>query len=90
MHQGRIEDVLPEISGPIDAVSARALAPLPELIAYAAEALDKGAVGVFLKGEQVADELTPSQAADRFHDYEITSIPSVTSASGRLLIVKKK
>ncbi|MGA3301903.1 MAG: 16S rRNA (guanine(527)-N(7))-methyltransferase RsmG [Methylovirgula sp.] len=90
VHQGRIEDVLPEISGPIDAVSARALAPLPELIAYAAEALDKGAVGAFLKGEQVADELTPSQAADRLTDYDITSIPSVTSASGRLLIVKKK
>jgi 16S rRNA (guanine527-N7)-methyltransferase len=90
VHQGRIEDVLPEISGPIDAVSARALAPLPELIAYAAEALDKGAVGAFLKGEQVDDELTPSQAADRLNAYEIISIPSVTSASGRLLIVKKK
>jgi 16S rRNA (guanine527-N7)-methyltransferase len=90
VHQGRIEDVLPEISASLEAVSSRALAPLPQLIGYAAEALDNGAIGAFLKGEQWPDELTPSQGADRLNDYEITAIPSVTSASGSLLIVKKK
>jgi 16S rRNA (guanine527-N7)-methyltransferase len=32
---GRIEEILPKLSEPIDALSARALAPLPKLLAYA-------------------------------------------------------
>src|SRR5579872_1326838 len=79
VHQGRIEEVLPSIKEKIDAVSARALAPLPQLIGYAAEALDKGAVGVFLKGEHADDELTPSHAAGNFGQYQISAIPSRTS-----------
>jgi 16S rRNA (guanine527-N7)-methyltransferase len=90
VHQGRIEEVLPGIEDKIDAVSARALAPLPELVDYAAKALDNGAVGVFLKGEQVEDELTLSQGVDNFTHYEISAIPSLTSETGRLLIVRRK
>ena len=90
VHQGRIEEVLPRLDDKLDAVSARALAPLPELVGYAAEALDKGAVGVFLKGEHLDDELTPSHAADTFGQYELKAIPSVISDAGCVLIVKRK
>jgi len=90
VHQGRIEEVLPHIEDSIDAVSARALAPLRELIGYAAEALEKGAIGIFLKGEHADDELTLSQPTDNFSQYEISAIPSLTSDVGRLIIVRKK
>ncbi|QXX75481.1 16S rRNA (guanine(527)-N(7))-methyltransferase RsmG [Methylovirgula sp. HY1] len=90
VHQGRIEDILPELAAPIEAVSARALAPVPILLGYAENLLDKGAVGLFLKGEHLADELTDSAALGTFARYEFSSIPSVTSVSARLLVVKAR
>jgi 16S rRNA (guanine527-N7)-methyltransferase len=89
IHQGRIEDVLPRL-GRLDAVSARALAPLPLLIAYAAEALENGATGVFLKGQTLADELTALQATDTLAHYELSVIRSRTAQAGQLLLVKRK
>ncbi|HEY5226212.1 MAG TPA: RsmG family class I SAM-dependent methyltransferase, partial [Methylovirgula sp.] len=91
VHQGRIEAVLPTLlDRGIEAVSARALAPLPILLAYAAPLLDKGAIGLFLKGEHVADELTGSRGPDRFADYDVAEIRSATLDVARLLIVKHK
>jgi 16S rRNA (guanine527-N7)-methyltransferase len=90
IHQGRIEAILPQINGPIDAVSARALAPLPALIDYAAPLIEKGAVGLFLKGEHVADELTALRVADRFTNYDVAAIRSVTSSAAQLLVVTYK
>ena len=53
IHADRIERVLPVLSSEnqIDVVSARALAPLETLIAISRPALEKGAVGLFLKGK---------------------------------------
>ena len=90
VHQGRIEDILPELAAPIEAVSARALAPVPILLGYAENLLDKGAVGLFLKGEHLADELTDSAIVGTFARYDFSEIRSVTSLSARLLIVKAK
>ncbi|HTJ01154.1 MAG TPA: 16S rRNA (guanine(527)-N(7))-methyltransferase RsmG [Methylovirgula sp.] len=90
VHQGRIEDVLPTISEKIDAVSARALAPLPQLLAYSRDLLKNGATAAFLKGEKLDDELTHARALDYFDDYELSVIRSVTETSGRLLLVKQK
>lgn len=87
VHNARIEDVAPEIGDPIDAVSARALAPLPQLLDYAAIFLRKGARGVFLKGQHLDDELTDSAVQSR---YEITVWPSKIVSSAHLLIVKNK
>ena len=87
VHQGRIETVVPTL-GRIEAVSARALAPVPILLGYAAELLEKGAVGIFLKGERLGDELTGAQATDNLANYEVSTIRSATSEAGRLLIVK--
>lgn len=88
VHQGRIEDILPELPPPIEAVSARALAPLPILLGYTGDLLEKGAVGLFLKGEHLADELTDSATLSTFANYEFSPIRSATSLSARLLIVK--
>jgi 16S rRNA (guanine527-N7)-methyltransferase len=90
VHQGRIEDVLPTLTDKIEAVSARALAPLPQLLAYSRELLKNGATAAFLKGEKLDDELTHARALDYFDAYELSVIRSVTETSGQLLLVKQK
>jgi 16S rRNA (guanine527-N7)-methyltransferase len=87
IHVGRIEDIAPTIRGTIDAVSARALAPMPQLLTLAGPFLEKGALGVFLKGEHLDDELTDSATVSR---YDIEMRKSKTSASAHLLLVKDK
>jgi 16S rRNA (guanine527-N7)-methyltransferase len=87
IHVGRIEDIAPTIHGRIDAVSARALAPLPHLLTLAEPLLKKGASGLFLKGQHLEDELTDSSIASR---YEIEMRRSRTSASAHLLLVKDR
>ncbi len=87
IHAGRIEQLVEKIEDPIEAVSARALAPLPDLIAYAAEFLKKGAVGLFLKGQAVGCELTDSALLST---YDVSMRGSVTSPSGHLVVVVDK
>jgi 16S rRNA (guanine527-N7)-methyltransferase len=87
VHCGRIEEVLPTLNETIDAVSARALAPLPELLAYAEKFLDQGSIGVFPKGKLISAELTPSLTAGK---YLITTMESKTCASARLVLVKRR
>ncbi len=53
-----IEDIVDRIEGPIDCVTARALAPLHQLIGFAAPLVGKGAKALFLKGQDVEAELT--------------------------------
>lgn len=91
VHNGRIENVLPALCDQnIEAVSARALAPLHILIGYSVPLLEKGAVGLFLKGEHYADELTGPQAPGSFVGYDVAASPSATSGAARLLIVSQK
>lgn len=87
IHCGRIETILPELDAPIEAISARALAPLPVLLDYAGKLIEKGATGVFSKGEQAEAELTDSRLTDRF---SITSLPSRTSPSAHILVVRRR
>ncbi|MFX5813124.1 RsmG family class I SAM-dependent methyltransferase, partial [Acinetobacter baumannii] len=58
IHAARIEDVVGDWSGPVDVVTARALAPLSDLVAMSHDLLKTGAMGLFLKGQDVARELT--------------------------------
>ncbi len=69
-----------------DVVTARALAPLDDLLTLAAPLIDRGALGLFPKGENVADELTASRAADRFR-IELRS--SRTRAGAVIVIVRR-
>jgi 16S rRNA (guanine527-N7)-methyltransferase len=84
---GRIEDIVPALDGPIDAVSARALAPLETLIGYAEKFLDVGAVGVFPKGKGFAAELTQTLTEGK---YSITAIESKTDPAARLILVRRR
>ena len=58
VHATGIEDIVDSIQGPIDCVTARALAPLHELIGFAEPLVGKGAKALFLKGQDVESELT--------------------------------
>jgi 16S rRNA (guanine527-N7)-methyltransferase len=58
VHATRIEDIVDRIEGPIDCVTARALAPLHQLIGLAQPLMRKGAKALFPKGQDVESELT--------------------------------
>jgi 16S rRNA (guanine527-N7)-methyltransferase len=89
VHHGRIETIVPTLTA-IEAVSARALAPLPQLLDYAKPLLEKGALGLFLKGERVADELTEAEALGTLDAYDFSVSRSATSPSAGLVMVKAK
>src|ERR1700694_3229758 len=58
VHLAEIGDTVDRITGPVDCVTARALAPLRQLIGFAAPLVGEGAKAVFLKGQDVEVELT--------------------------------
>jgi len=81
--QGRVESAE---AGPADIVTARAFAPLPRLLDYAAPWMKNGAKGLFLKGERWEEELTDARQRWNFA-YE--AIPSRSGGSGVVLIVRE-
>ena len=58
VHLADIGDSVDRIVGPVDCVTARAVAPLHQLIGFAEPLVGKGAKALFLKGQDVAAELT--------------------------------
>ena len=60
MHEARIETetTVRGLPGPVDVVTARALAPLSQLLLWTAELLEGGAIGLFPKGKTAPAELT--------------------------------
>ena len=58
VHPEGIEDIVDSLAGSVDCVTARALAPLHQLIAFAEPLVRTGAKALFLKGQDVDAELT--------------------------------
>jgi 16S rRNA (guanine527-N7)-methyltransferase len=58
VHLADIGDTVDRITGPIDCVTARAVAPLHQLIGFAEPWVARGAKALFLKGQDVEAELT--------------------------------
>jgi len=58
VHLADIGDIVERIADPVDCVTARALAPLHQLIGFAEPLVGKGAKALFLKGQDVEAELT--------------------------------
>ena len=58
VHLADIGDSVDRITGKVDCVTARALAPLHQLIGYAEPLVRQGAKALFLKGQDVEAELT--------------------------------
>ena len=67
---------------PAPLITARALAPLPKLLGYAARFVAPGGVCLFLKGAAVDAELA---AAEAEWDMHVTRIPSTTASDGTLV-----
>lgn len=85
VHNARIESAAERI-GTVEAVTARALAPMERQLALAYPLLSTGAQGLFLKGQDVDKELTE---AAKSWIIESSVRPSVTDPRGRIVIVEK-
>jgi 16S rRNA (guanine527-N7)-methyltransferase len=84
VHPSRIEAVaLREAAG---VVTARALAPLPRLLDYAAALLGEGGVAIFPKGRQADAELT---AAAQSWTFDVERFPSRTDPHASILRVAR-
>jgi 16S rRNA (guanine527-N7)-methyltransferase len=85
-HAVRIESLMPTLDAiTVDYVTARALAPLPNLLEMIAPFIKKGAKALLLKGQDLDHELTEST---RHWHIEAESVPSRTSKAGRILVVR--
>ncbi|MDO8534919.1 MAG: 16S rRNA (guanine(527)-N(7))-methyltransferase RsmG [Xanthobacteraceae bacterium] len=86
VHAERIESVAKRIAGEIEIVTARALAPLPRLLDLAEPMLAAGAQGLFLKGQDVDNELT--QAAKSWN-IQARILPSRTDPRGKIIQIER-
>ena len=58
VHLADIGDTVDRFAGPVDCVTARAVAPLHQLVGFAEPLVKRGAKALFLKGQDVEAELT--------------------------------
>ncbi|HVX75916.1 MAG TPA: 16S rRNA (guanine(527)-N(7))-methyltransferase RsmG [Bradyrhizobium sp.] len=79
VHLSDIEDIVDSNLKRIDCVTARALAPLHQLIGWAAPLVEQGAKALFLKGQDVEVELTE---ATKYWNIEPRLHPSRTGGHG--------
>jgi 16S rRNA (guanine527-N7)-methyltransferase len=84
IHAERIESVAKRI-GPVDVVTARALAPLARIIELSHPLLAAGATGIFMKGQDVDNELT---VAAKSWKIQSRFLPSRTDPRGKILMVE--
>jgi len=82
IHNDRIESIPPF---PADIVTARALAPLSQLLEYAIPFVSTQTLCVFQKGKQYKEELTNANYVWHINSREIESL---TDRDGRLVLIK--
>jgi 16S rRNA (guanine527-N7)-methyltransferase len=82
VHNARAEN----LSLPVDIVTARACAPLNRLLGYARPYLQGGALGLFLKGQDVVADL---EDAARYWDFDADVVPSMSDERGRIVRVRR-
>lgn len=78
----RIEE-LPPLNA--DVFSARAMAPLSDLLGYAELHLGEGGIAILPKGERHAEEVS---IARRYWNFDVAGRPSLTDKQSRILVVK--
>lgn len=84
VHQARVEAVIGRFVG-ADAVTARALAPLPDLLAWSEALLTTGTLGLFPKGRDAQAELTEAAKTWRF---DADLVPSRTDSDARIVRIR--
>jgi 16S rRNA (guanine527-N7)-methyltransferase len=78
IHNDRAEN----LSLTVDIVTARACAPLSRLLGYARPYFKAGAMGLFLKGQDVVFEL---EDASKSWDFQADVVPSLSDERGRIV-----
>jgi 16S rRNA (guanine527-N7)-methyltransferase len=82
VHPADIGDNVDRITGPVDCVTARALAPLHKLLGFAEPLVRTGAKALFLKGQDVEAELTE---ATKYWNIKPQLHPSRTGGQGWII-----
>ncbi len=85
VYNQRVEKFGDSFRETVDVVSARALAPLKTLCGQAFPLIARGAVGLFLKGQDVDAELTE---AAKYWRIEASKVPSKTSPEGCIVVIR--
>jgi 16S rRNA (guanine527-N7)-methyltransferase len=85
VHAERVADFARRFDGSLDVVTARAVAPLPELLSVAYPLLKRGAQGVFPKGQDVEAELTE---ATKCWSIQASFVPSRTDPKSRIVVIR--
>ncbi|TAK46778.1 MAG: 16S rRNA (guanine(527)-N(7))-methyltransferase RsmG [Xanthobacteraceae bacterium] len=82
VHRADIGDFVDSFAGPVDCVTARALAPLKVLAGFIAPLIRRGARGLILKGQDIEAELTE---AAKCWKIQAVRHPSLTDADACIL-----
>ncbi len=85
VHAMRIEDFVDSFTESVDVVTARALAPLQELLGFASPLLQRGGQALFLKGQDVESELTEATKYWTLSNVRLES--SRTDPHGRIVVL---
>jgi 16S rRNA (guanine527-N7)-methyltransferase len=85
IHPLRVEALDPFSLGPVDAVTARAFAPLPRILQFAKLWIARGAIGVFPRGRSADAQLEALPAAP---DLAIEAVASKTDPEAAILRVR--
>ena len=86
IHAERVEAIKPESLGPVDAVTARAFAPLPLTLKLARPWLERGAIAVFPRGESARDQIA---ALPEAWAYAIETLPSAVDPKAKILRIRQ-
>jgi 16S rRNA (guanine527-N7)-methyltransferase len=86
IHPIRVEAIDPSRLGPVDAVTARAFAPLPLTLKLARTWIERGAIGVFPRGESARDQVAGLPEATA---YAIEMLPSLVNTKAAILRIRK-
>ena len=84
IHTTRVEAFAADFSGEVDAVSARALAPLSELLQLTEPLLNRGARAVFHKGQDFVSEL---EKATQSWAFDLVDYPSYIESGSRVVVI---
>jgi len=89
VHTQRIEDFANSFTAPLDAVTARAVAPLKLLLNQSFPLLGKsGAMGLFPKGQHAELELKEVRAVKTSWKMNATLAPSRTDPAARIVVIR--
>jgi 16S rRNA (guanine527-N7)-methyltransferase len=86
IHPVRVEAIEPESLGAVDAVTARAFAPLPLTLKLARPWIERGAIAVFPRGESAKDQIAASPEAPA---YAIETMSSVVNPTAAILRIRR-